>query len=254
MVETDPVAPTSEDIEKPVTAVVTLGDNWKSGTAGNIAQSTVEFGDGVTKSVTIKTKADDTATATVSLNVTEYNKLFGTEYTSAEYKPVNTVIELTRSDSFDAKNETQTVDVTIVATIKEGGKNGVAAEAAVLGNLPTTIEVEDGDGNLVERTVESAKAVVNGKTFTEKAKNFDELVSKVNKELEKMAEAGKSALAEDVVVTLNMAEKEATDDVVNKPHIEVAEDDKVMVDYRSLHRQHRQELVHQPGREIHRRR
>ena len=230
-VETDPVAPTSEDIERSVSAVVTLGGNWKANNKGSIANSTVTFGENVTKNITITTAADDTATAKVSLNVNEYNTLFGTEYTSAEYKPVATVIELTRDDSFDAKNDTQDVNVTVVATIKEDGKNGVAAEAAVLGKLPTTIEVEDGDGNLVERTVESAKAVVNGKTFTEKAKNFDKLVSKVNKELEKMAEAGKSALAEDVVVTLNLAEKEATDDVVNKPHIEVADDDKVMVDY-----------------------
>ena len=227
----DAVAPTSEEVEKTVSGSVTLNADWADGETGSIA-ALLEVGDREVN-VNIKPAGEDTATVSDNMNRTNYNKLFDTDYTEDEM-PGNATLtfEVTRSDDgFSAANDSTSVDVTVVATIKEAGENAVAGEPAVLKEIPTTIEVENGDGDLVERTVESAKAVVNGKTFTEKAKNFDELVSKVNKELEKMAEAGKSAMAKDVVVTLNLAEKKATDDVVNKPHIEVADDDKVMVDY-----------------------
>ena len=227
----DAVAPTSEEVEKTVSGTVTLNAAWADGATGSIPAQ-LEVGDRRVN-VRIKPAGEDTATVSGNMNRTNYNKLFDTDYTTAEMPGDATLtFEVTRSDDgFSAANDSTSVDVTVVATIKEAGENAVAGEPAVLKEIPTTIEVENGDGDLVERTVESAKAVVNGKTFTEKAKNFDELVSKVNKELEKMAEAGKSAMAKDVVVTLNLAEKKATDDVVNKPHIEVADDDKVMVDY-----------------------
>ena len=227
----DAVAPTSEEVEKTVSGSVTLTADWADGETGSIA-ALLEVGDREVN-VNIKPAGEDTATVSDNMNRNNYNKLFDTDYTEDEMPGDATLtFEVTRSDDgFSAANDSTSVDVTVVATIKEAGENAVAGEPAVLKEIPTTIEVENGDGDLVERTVESAKAVVNGKTFTEKAKNFDELVSKVNKELEKMAEAGKSAMAKDVVVTLNLAEKKATDDVVNKPHIEVADDDKVMVDY-----------------------
>ena len=227
----DAVAPTSEEVEKTVSGTVTLNAAWADGAAGSI-EALLEVGDREVN-VKIKPAGEDTATVSANMSRSNYNKLFDADYTEEEM-PGNATLtfEVTRSDDgFSAANDSTSVDVTVVATIKEAGENAVAGEPAVLKEIPTTIEVENGDGDLVERTVESAKAVVNGKTFTEKAKNFDELVSKVNKELEKMAEAGKSAMAKDVVVTLNLAEKKATDDVVNKPHIEVADDDKVMVDY-----------------------
>ena len=227
----DAVAPTSEEVEKTVSGTVTLNAAWADGATGSIA-ARLEVGDRRVN-VRIRPAGEDTATVSGNMSRSNYNKLFDTDYTAAEMLGDATLtFEVTRSDDgFSAANDSTSVDVTVVATIKEAGENAVAGEPAVLKEIPTTIEVENGDGDLVERTVESAKAVVNGKTFTEKAKNFDELVSKVNKELEKMAEAGKSAMAKDVVVTLNLAEKKATDDVVNKPHIEVADDDKVMVDY-----------------------
>ena len=227
----DAVAPTYEEVEKTVSGTVTLNDAWADGAAGPI-DALLEVGDKKVN-VNIKPAGEDTATVSGNMSRSDYNKLFDADYTAKEM-PGNATLtfEVTRSDDgFSAANDSTSVDVTVVATIKEAGENAVAGEPAVLKEIPTTIEVENGDGDLVERTVESAKAVVNGKTFTEKAKNFDELVSKVNKELEKMAEAGKSAMAKDVVVTLNLAEKKATDDVVNKPHIEVADNDKVMVDY-----------------------
>ena len=227
----DAVAPTSEEVEKTVSGTVTLRAAWADGAAGPIA-ALLEVGNRRVN-VNINPAGEDTATVSGNMNRSNYNQLFDTDYTAVEMPGIATLtFEVTRSDDgFSAANDSTSVDVTVVATIKEAGENAVAGEPAVLKEIPTTIEVENGDGDLVERTVESAKAVVNGKTFTEKAKNFDELVSKVNKELEKMAEAGKSAMAKDVVVTLNLAEKKATDDVVNKPHIEVADDDKVMVDY-----------------------
>ena len=227
----DAVAPTSEEVEKTVSGSVTLNDAWADGAAGPI-DALLEVGDRKVN-VKIKPAGEDTATVSGNMSRSDYNQLFDADYTAKEMPNDATLtFEVTRSDDgFSAANDSTSVDVTVVATIKEAGENAVAGEPAVLKEIPTTIEVENGDGDLVERTVESAKAVVNGKTFTEKAKNFDELVSKVNKELEKMAEAGKSAMAKDVVVTLNLAEKKATDDVVNKPHIEVADDDKVMVDY-----------------------
>ena len=227
----DAVAPTSEEVEKTVSGSVTLTADWADGETGSIA-ALLEVGDREVN-VNIKPAGEDTATVSDNMNRANYNKLFDTDYTEEEMpRSATLTFEVTRSDDgFSAANDSTSVDVTVVATIKEAGENAVAGEPAVLKEIPTTIEVENGDGDLVERTVESAKAVVNGKTFTEKAKNFDELVSKVNKELEKMAEAGKSAMAKDVVVTLNLAEKKATDDVVNKPHIEVADNDKVMVDY-----------------------
>ena len=79
------------------------------------------------------------------------------------------------------------------------------------------------------------------------------LKQQINDELKAMAAAGKSAQIDDVTVVVNLAEVEGTDDVVNKPHIDVATDGNKVKLIRSLHRQHRQELVHQPDREIHRR-
>ena len=171
-----------------------------------------------------------TGEASFTISDAQYETIFGVDAPKG-YKSVQIKIPVAKAD-VDANNvATVTANNIVVGTRTEAAQAGQKQKAAQLDYIPTTIEVEDEDGNLVERTVESAKAVVNGKTFTERAKNFDDLVADVNKELTKMAEAGKSAQIKDVTVTINLAEKEATDDVVNKPHIEVADDDKVMVDY-----------------------
>ena len=171
-----------------------------------------------------------TGEASFTISDAQYETIFGVDAPKG-YKSVQIKIPVAKAD-VDANNvATVTANNIVVGTRTEAAQAGQKQKAAQLDYIPTTIEVEDEDGNLVERTVESAKAVVNGKTFTERAKNFDDLKTDVNNELTKMAEAGKSAQIKDVTVTINLAEKEATDDVVNKPHIEVAGDDKVMVDY-----------------------
>ena len=175
-------------------------------------------------------KDGDSAVALLKIPADKYASIFGTTAPNP-YNPVTIEIPFDKDDVDENNKVSVPVNNVVVATTVEDAQAGQKQKAAQLDYIPTTIEVEDEDGNLVERTVESAKAVVNGKTFTERAKNFDDLVADVNKELTKMAEAGKSAQIKDVTVTINLAEKEATDDVVNKPHIEVADDDKVMVDY-----------------------
>ena len=176
------------------------------------------------------TKNGDSAVATLVITATDYATIFNTT-APTPYTPVTVEIAFDKND-VDANNKvTVTVNNVVVATTVEDAQAGQKQKAAQLDYIPTTIEVEDEDGNLVERTVESAKAVVNGKTFTERAKNFDDLKTDVNNELTKMAAAGKSAQIKDVTVTVNLAKKAAVDDVVNKPHIEVADNDKVMVDY-----------------------
>ncbi len=206
--------------------VITLDDAYDDATDVD----SFDVGTKTIYSQTGLTKNGDSAVATLVISATDYATIFNTT-APTPYTPVTVEIAFDKND-VDANNKvTVTVNNVVVATTVEDAQAGQKQKAAQLDYIPTTIEVEDEDGNLVERTVESAKAVVNGKTFTERAKNFDDLKTDVNNELTKMAEAGKSAQIKDVTVTINLAEKEATDDVVNKPHIEVADDDKVMVDY-----------------------
>ena len=229
----DPSAGEVVEIEKNIGDVkIEMGGNWGAdmethkpwvyvGTNNRKPVNSVSY-DAVT----------DTATLSFTLSKSEYQNAFG-ETAPATYQPSTIEIVVDAADGLAVYGDvvTKNYGTVVVGTETKGAVAGNVQRAAQLDYIPTTIEVEDEDGNLVERTVESAKAVVNGKTFTEKAKNFDDLVKKVNDELTKMAEAGKSAQIKDVTVTINLAEKEATDDVVNKPHIEVADDDKVMVDY-----------------------
>ena len=225
----DPSVGEVVDIEKELGDVqVKLNDNW--GTATHKPHVTLGNGNEITATEIVFD--GDVATVSFTINKSKYADIFGVA-APASYKASTIAIEVEKTADFQNKGEATTVTpgTVVVGTETKGAVDGNVQREAQLEYIPTTIEVEDEDGNLVERTVESAKAVVNGKTFTEKAKNFDDLVKKVNDELTKMAEAGKSAQIKDVTVTINLAEKEATDDVVNKPHIEVADDDKVMVDY-----------------------
>ena len=211
------------DVEKDMGDVKVAQFNWNKDTSAY-----VYYGANTRKFASIKYDGNK-ATLSLTLSTHDYKVLWGED---APASFVGTPIEITvTKDEVEKGDVSVPLGVTVVGTETKDATNGKTQEAAQLDYIPTTIEVEDEDGNLVERTVESAKAVVNGKTFTERAKNFDDLVADVNNELTKMAEAGKSAQIKDVTVTINLAEKEATDDVVNKPHIEVADDDKVMVDY-----------------------
>ena len=220
-IASNPTGGTQENVveDVPVSVVVDSGSNWANNSKVTVTVGGTNVGRTKLKNVDTTKK---TGTVTITLDGTEYNAIFGGD--AATFTGVAVTLNV-------AENVSVTNSDVVIGVVKTPGTNGTAQAPATLNSIPTTIEVEDEDGNLVERTVESAKAVVNGKTFTEKAKNFSDLISDVNDELDAMAKAGKSALIKDVVVTLNLAEKEATDDVVNKPHIEVADDDKVMVDY-----------------------
>ena len=167
-------------------------------------------------------------TANISFALTEaqYETIYGVQVNNFTGKQITVpVSEATLSGSTTA----------VVGTVRTAASVGQAEVAAQLNTVPTTVDVVDGDGVSVERTVSSAKAVVNGKTFTVNdvtdAAKVAQFVADVNSELTKMAAAGKSAQIKDVTVTVNLAKKAAVDDVVNKPHIEVADNDKVMVDY-----------------------
>ena len=220
-IASNPTGGTQENVveDVPVSVVVDSGSNWANNSKVTVTVGGTNVGRTRLKNVDTTKK---TGTVIITLDGTEYNAIFGGD--AATFTGVAVTLNV-------AENVSVTNSDVVIGVVKTPGTNGTAQAPATLNSIPTTIEVEDEDGNLVERTVESAKAVVNGKTFTEKAKNFSDLISDVNDELDAMAKAGKSALIKDVVVTLNLAEKEATDDVVNKPHIEVADDDKVMVDY-----------------------
>ena len=167
-------------------------------------------------------------TANISFALTErqYETIYGVQVDNFTGKQITVpVSEATLSGSTTA----------VVGTVRTAASVGQAEVAAQLNTVPTTVDVVDGDGVSVERTVSSAKAVVNGKTFTVNdvtdAAKVAQFVADVNSELTKMAAAGKSAQIKDVTVTVNLAKKAAVDDVVNKPHIEVADNDKVMADY-----------------------
>ena len=172
------------------------------------------------------TAGTQTGTVTFTMSQANYNSAFGKNAVNFTGVPVTvTVSEASLTGSTTA----------VVGSVRTASTNGQAEVAAQLKAVPTTVDVVDGDGVSVERTVSSAKAVVNGKTFTVNdvtdAAKVAQFVADVNSELTKMAAAGKSAQIKDVTVTVNLAKKAAVDDVVNKPHIEVADNDKVMVDY-----------------------
>ena len=190
------------------------------GTATNAAQPKITFN-------------GNEATVSFKVSKSDHQTLFG-EAAPSTYTAKEVSVNVTKSDDFDANGESKNVNVgsVAIATVTEGAANGTAAKAAQLKEIPTTVEVSNGT-TTTTRTVESAKAVVNGKTFTaNKPADFDTLVDKVNAELKAMVEAGKSAMVKDVTVTVNLAKVDATDDVIGKPVIdEVVSGDKVMVDY-----------------------
>ena len=207
---------------KPTNAANGIFDN---GQAWNVYVGNTYIGSFALKNVT-GTAGTQTGTVTFTMSQVNYNRAFGKNAVNFTGVPVTvTVSEASLTGSTTA----------VVGSVRTASTNGQAEVAAQLKTVPTTVDVVDGDGVSVERTVSSAKAVVNGKTFTVNdvtdAAKVAQFVADVNSELTKMAAAGKSAQIKDVTVTVNLAKKAAVDDVVNKPHIEVADNDKVMVDY-----------------------
>ena len=224
-----PSVGTEKDYVKDLGSVeITLNAAWNTTTA-----PTVTLGTGTNAAQPKITFNGNEATVSFKVSKSDHQTLFG-EAAPSTYTAKEVSVNVTKSDDFDANGESKNVNVgsVAIATVTEGAANGTAAKAAQLKEIPTTVEVSNGT-TTTTRTVESAKAVVNGKTFTaNKPADFDTLVDKVNAELEAMVEAGKSAMVKDVTVTVNLAKVDSTDDVIGKPVIdEVVSGDKVMVDY-----------------------
>lgn len=221
----DPSVGTGKELTKNVgTAEVTLKDAWGTTTTA----PEVKLGNGVIADNPAISFSGDVATVSFDISSSNYATLFG-EAAPATYTEKTISVNINKADDFDAVNEVKTVTVgsVVIGTVTEGAENGQAAKAATLNSIPTEIEVTNGKTS-TKRTVESAKAVVNGKTFkATKPSEFATLIANVNKELEAMAAAGKSAMIKDVVVTVNLAKIDGTKDVIGKPVI--VEGDKVVV-------------------------
>ena len=123
----------------------------------------------------------------------------------------------------------------VIATVTVDAVDAKPTVAPALIRVPETVVVVDSDDKEVERTVESAKATINGKTYTIKdmddAHEVREFIDNVNEQFQKMVDAGKTVTWDDAVVTVNLAKIKGTDDVIDKPYIDSADEDKVMADY-----------------------
>ena len=222
----DPSTGTVTNVTETVPVTLTnVNGIFANGQIWNVHVGNTHIGAFALQNVT-GTAGTQTGTVTFTMSQANYNTAFGKNAVNFTGVPVTvTVSEASLTGSTTA----------VVGSVRTASTNGQAEVAAQLKTVPTTVDVVDGDGVSVERTVSSAKAVVNGKTFTVNdvtdAAKVAQFVADVNSELTKMAAAGKSAQIKDVTVTVNLAKKAAVDDVVNKPHIEVADNDKVMVDY-----------------------
>ena len=193
--------------------------------------------DVATTSITVSSAkynaADNTVTVRFRINAKDYKAIYGEDapenYT---YEPISLTVD---ADDFD-NNRTVTGTVhAVVGTYREGATPGSPAVAPELLGVPETVVVVDSDDKEVERTVESAKATINGKTYTIKdmddGHEVQEFIDNVNEQFQKMVDAGKTVTWDDAVVTVNLAEIKATDDVIDKPYIDSADEDKVMADY-----------------------
>ena len=177
--------------------------------------------------------ADNTVTVRFRINAKDYKAIYGEDapenYT---YEPISLTVD---ADDFD-NNRTVTGTVhAVVGTYREGATAGSPAVAPELIGVPETVVVVDSDDKEVERTVESAKATINGKTYTIKdmddAHEVQEFINNVNEQFQKMVDAGKTVTWDDAVVTVNLAKIKGTDDVIDKPYIDSADEGKVMADY-----------------------
>ncbi len=188
------------------------------------------------KNTSISYNADKTeATVSFKVSKSDYETLFGDKAPNT-YEAVAVTVKIPVTTSFDNTDETANVNVgsVVIGTVTENANNGTVGEVLQIKEVPTVVEVTNGDGDTVKRDVESAKAVVNGKTFSATLKqdaDFAELEAKINNELQKAYDAGKVLTAKDVTVTVNLAKVDGTDDVIGKPHIDEVENGGVKVGY-----------------------
>ena len=176
---------------------------------------------------------DHTVTVRFRINAKDYKAIYGEDapenYT---YEPISLTVDADDIDNF--ATTTGTVNA-VIGTYREGATAGNPAVAPALKEVPKTVVVVDSDDKEVERTVESAKATINGKTYTIKdmddGHEVQEFIDNVNEQFQKMVDAGKTVTWDDAVVTVNLAEIKGTDDVIDKPYIDSADEDKVMADY-----------------------
>ena len=177
--------------------------------------------------------ADNTVTVRFWINKANYKAIFG-EDAPANYDSETISLTVNADDLDNNRTVTGTVHA-VVGTYREGATAGSPAVAPALIGVPETVVVVDSDDKEVERTVESAKATINGKTYTIKDRDdgheVQEFINNVNEQFQKMVDAGKTVTWDDAVVTVNLAEIKATDDVIDKPYIDSADEDKVMADY-----------------------
>ena len=179
------------------------------------------------------TVVDDEMTIKFALSASQYKAIYG-EAAPNGYKAVNVEIVVSE-DQFTNNLATVEVGSAVIATVTVDAVNAKPAVAPALKEVPKTVVVVDSDDNEVERTVESAKATINGKTYTIKdmddAHEVQEFIENVNEQFQKMVDAGKTVTWDDAVVTVNLAKIKGTDDVIDKPYIDSADEDKVMADY-----------------------
>ena len=192
----------------------------------------VKVGDETVTTKTVKTVKDE-MTIEFALSDVHYKAIYG-EAAPDGYKEVNVEIVVSK-DQFTNNLATVEVGEAVIATVTVDAVNAKPAVAPALKEVPKTVVVVDSDDNEVERTVESAKATINGKTYTIKdmddAHEVQEFIDNVNEQFQKMVDAGKTVTWDDAVVTVNLAKIKGTDDVIDKPYIDSADEDKVMADY-----------------------
>ena len=230
-----------------------LGEKGNAPSAGTVEDFSVDLGNvGVTLNgafasradvdvavgnTTVSTKrvtvVDDEMTIEFALSAAHYEAIYG-EDAPKGYKPVNVEIVVSE-DSFKNKQTDVEVGLVVIGTVTVDAVDAKPTVAPALIRVPETVVVVDSDDKEVERTVESAKATINGKTYTIKdmddAHEVQEFIENVNEQFQKMVDAGKTVTWDDAVVTVNLAEIKGTDDVIDKPYIDSADEDKVMADY-----------------------
>ena len=179
------------------------------------------------------TVVDDEMTIKFALSATHYEDIYG-EDAPKGYRPVNVEIVVSE-DSFKNKQTDVEVGLVVIGTVTVDAVDAKPTVAPALIGVPETVVVVDSDDKEVERTVESAKATINGKTYTIKdmddAHEVQEFIDNVNEQFQKMVDAGKTVTWDDAVVTVNLAKIKGTDDVIDKPYIDSADEGKVMADY-----------------------
>ena len=179
------------------------------------------------------TVVDDEMTIKFALSATHYEDIYG-EDAPKGYRPVNVEIVVSE-DSFKNKQTDVEVGLVVIGTVTVDAVDAKPTVAPALIGVPETVVVVDSDDKEVERTVESAKATINGKTYTIKDRDdgheVQEFIDNVNEQFQKMVDAGKTVTWDDAVVTVNLAEIKGTDDVIDKPYIDSADEGKVMADY-----------------------